>query len=60
MDIRTDRRKVPLDRLLVALGIRHVGSDVARRLARAFSTLDDLMGDSESEIDAVSGIGRET
>lgn len=54
-----DRREVPLDRVLVALGIRHVGGDVARRLARKFGSLDDLMEASEAEIEAVSGIGSE-
>lgn len=54
-----NRREVPLDRFLVALGIRHVGGDVARRLARKFGSLDDLMDASEADISAVSGIGSE-
>ena len=32
------RRKVPLDRFIFALGIRHIGETTARDLARAFST----------------------
>lgn len=55
-----DRRQVPLDRFLSALGIRHVGSDAARRLARAFGSLDALMQASEDEIAQVDGIGNET
>jgi DNA ligase (NAD+) len=36
------RRQPPLDRLLYALGIRHVGQVTARDLARAFGTFDAL------------------
>jgi DNA ligase (NAD+) len=36
------RRTPPLDRLLFALGIRHVGQVTARDLARSFGTLDAL------------------
>lgn len=55
-----DRKEVPLDRFLSSLGIRHVGSDAARRLARAFGSLDTLMQASEDEIAQVDGIGKET
>lgn len=33
-----DRREIPLDRFLFALGIRHVGETTARDLAKAFGT----------------------
>lgn len=52
--------EVPLNRFLVALGIDHVGSDVARRLARAFGTLEALREAAESEIADIDGIGEET
>ncbi|MGI3211941.1 NAD-dependent DNA ligase LigA [Roseovarius tibetensis] len=55
-----DRQEVTLDRFLAALGIRHVGEDVARRLARAFGTLDELKQASQAEIEATGGIGAET
>lgn len=55
-----DRRDVPLDRFLVALGIRHVGRDAARRLAQAFGTLDALRAASGAEIEDIDGIGAET
>ncbi len=38
------RRHVALDRLLYALGIRHVGDVTARDLAKAFGTLEALQG----------------
>jgi DNA ligase (NAD+) len=37
-----ERRQVPLDRFIYALGIRHVGANTARDLARQFSTLEAL------------------
>lgn len=47
----------PLDRLLVALNIRHVGPTVAKLLARAFGDLGTLAAASAEEIEAVEGIG---
>jgi DNA ligase (NAD+) len=47
----------PLSRLLVALGIRHLGPTGARAVARAFGNLDVLMAASEAELAAVDGIG---
>jgi DNA ligase (NAD+) len=47
----------PLERLLVALGIPHVGGTVARVLARHFGDLDALRQASEEEIAAVEGVG---
>jgi DNA ligase (NAD+) len=54
------RKRVPLDRFLVALGIAHVGTDVARRLARAFGTLHALRTADTEALGAVEGIGPET
>ncbi|MDQ4131462.1 MAG: NAD-dependent DNA ligase LigA [Actinomycetota bacterium] len=47
----------PLDRLLVALNIRHVGPTVAKTLARHFGSIDALMSASEEEIAAAPEIG---
>lgn len=47
------------DRLLHAIGIRHVGTNVAKLLVRAFGSIDALMAASEEEIDAVPDIGPE-
>ena len=47
----------PLSRLLFALGIRHVGQNVAQLLARHFGTLDALAAADEAEVSAVPGIG---
>lgn len=47
----------PLHRLLIALGIRHVGSETARDLARHFGTLAALRAATREELEAVDGIG---
>lgn len=47
----------PLSLLLFALGIRHVGAQVARLLARRFGTMDALAGASVEEVSAVPGVG---
>lgn len=54
IDAAKDR---PVARLLTALGIRHVGSTVARTLARHFGGLPALMDATEEEIAEVEGIG---
>lgn len=46
-----------LGRLLFALGIRHVGGEIASVLAEHFQTLEALMEASAEEIVAVEGIG---
>ncbi len=47
----------PLSRLLVALGIRHVGPTGARALARAFGSLGALRHADAGELAAVEGVG---
>jgi DNA ligase (NAD+) len=50
-------RTQPLSRLLVALGIRHVGPTGARAVARAFGTLNAIAAASTEELAAVDGVG---
>jgi DNA ligase (NAD+) len=47
----------PLERLLVALNIRHVGPTVAKDLARHLRTLDGIMTASFETLSAIDGIG---
>ena len=46
-----------LDRLIFALGIRHVGSETAKLLAGRFNSIDALAKATVEEIDDVPGIG---
>jgi DNA ligase (NAD+) len=50
-------RHRPLARLLVALGIRHVGGTVARLLARAYPSLDQLLEAPQETLSQVEGVG---
>lgn len=50
-------RQRPLSRLLVALGIRHVGPTVARALAGSFGTLDALRRSPRDTLASVEGVG---
>lgn len=53
-----DRAREPdLPRLLIALGIRHVGSETAAVLAHHFGSLERLLEAPEEEIKAVPGVG---
>ena len=52
-------RKAPLDRVINAIGIRHVGEHTARQLAIRFGTLDALAAASEDELTSVRDIGAE-
>jgi DNA ligase (NAD+) len=47
----------PLSRLLVGLGIRHLGPTGSRALARAYGSLDSLTAAELAELAAVEGIG---
>ena len=50
-------KKVPFDRLLIGLGIPHVGGETAFLLATQFSTPDLLGRVSEESLSSVDGIG---
>ena len=47
----------PLTRVLVALGIAHVGSEVAALLARHFGSMDKLRRASREEMEELNSIG---
>lgn len=50
-------KKMPYSKVLYALGIRFVGNTVAKDLAKAFPTIDELRKASEEELTAVDAIG---
>ncbi len=47
----------PLSRIFFALGILHVGSEMADLLARHFGSIDCLSGATEEQLTSVGGIG---
>jgi DNA ligase (NAD+) len=50
-------KKMPLPRLIYALGIRHVGSETAELLAEHFNSLDKLESASEEELASIPAVG---
>jgi len=48
---------VPFDRALYALGIRYVGETVAKRLAQAFHSIDNIMSATYEQLITVGEIG---
>ncbi|HTE48441.1 MAG TPA: NAD-dependent DNA ligase LigA [Candidatus Paceibacterota bacterium] len=55
-----NKRKIPLARFLLALGILHVGEETARDLAEHFGTLQKLISGARetlAEIDSIENIG---
>ncbi len=51
------RRHVPLNRLIFALGIRHVGEETARTLAQHFGTLSALQTAKPENLERLNDIG---
>lgn len=52
-----DSKNQPFDRLLYALGIRHVGTTVAKDLAKALGSIHAIRTANGEEIAAIFGIG---
>lgn len=48
---------IPFERVLFALGIRHVGETVAKKLARHFKNIDNVMKASKEDLLEVEEIG---
>jgi len=52
-----ERRKVSFDRFIFSLGIRHVGEETARTLAREFTAVQALMGATVQQLQMVGDVG---
>jgi DNA ligase (NAD+) len=50
-------KNVPFERVLYAIGIRHVGETIAKKLAKKFKTLDNLKNASVEELTNTEDIG---
>lgn len=50
-------KKVPLAKLIMALGIKHVGAGTADLLARKMGTLDKVMAATREELIDIEGVG---
>jgi DNA ligase (NAD+) len=50
-------KSIPFERVLFGIGIRYVGETVAKKLAKAFGSIDKIAAASKEELLAVSEIG---
>ena len=50
-------KQIPFERVLYAIGIRYVGETVAKKLAKHFKTIDNMMNASLEELIAADEIG---
>jgi len=50
-------KEVPFGRVLYALGLRHIGETVAKKLARHFRSIDNLAGASFEELNEADEVG---
>ncbi len=57
LDAIANSKTQPLSRVLVALGIAHVGSEVARALARHFGSMDRIRNAEREELEELNMIG---
>ena len=56
----SERKRLPLDKFIYGLGIRHVGEKTAETLAAATGSLEKLQTLSEEELSGISDVGAET
>jgi DNA ligase (NAD+) len=50
-------RSIPFERVLFAIGIRHVGETVAKKIARAVQSMERLMGMNKDELTTIDEVG---
>jgi len=56
LDAIEDKRRIPLDRFLFALGIRHIGEVTARELARRYRSFEGFMAMIEAALAVRAGL----
>lgn len=52
-----ESKKIPFEKVLYAIGIRHVGETVAKKLAKRFHSMENLMSAGLEELENVEDIG---
>jgi DNA ligase (NAD+) len=57
IDSIANSKKIPYEKVIFSLGIRHVGETVAKKLAKRFPTIEDLMAADEAAISSIHEIG---
>lgn len=57
LDAIENSKNIPYEKVLYAIGIRHVGETVAKKLAKQFKTIEELEAASAEELQQVEDIG---
>lgn len=57
IDAIENSKKKPLEKLIYALGIRHVGENTAKMLVKHFSSLNELMKASKEDLKKIHDVG---
>lgn len=57
IDAIEESKKIPFEKVLYAIGIRHVGETVAKKLVKRFHSIDNLMNAGSEELENVEDIG---
>ncbi len=57
IDAIEESKKIPFEKVLYAIGIRHVGETVAKKLAKRFHSIESLMNATLEELENVEDIG---
>lgn len=52
-----ESKKIPFEKVLYAIGIRHVGETVAKKLARHFHSMENLQSANLEELESVDDVG---
>jgi len=52
-----DSKKIPFEKVLYAIGIRHVGETVAKKLAKRFHSIENIQNAGLEELENVEDIG---
>ncbi len=57
IDAIEESKKIPFEKVLYGIGIRHVGETVAKKLAKRFHSIENLQNASLEELENVEDIG---
>jgi DNA ligase (NAD+) len=57
IDAIAESKQQPLERLIIGLGIQHVGEVAARALASYYGSMDALLAATLQELDEIDGVG---
>lgn len=52
-----DSKEISLERFIYALGIRHVGSEMATDVAKQFGTIEKILSSERGELERMYGVG---